>query len=323
MAKQKKSKNLLTNQGRAALKPVQTCSAMTRETLIATLEYLERAARDPDLIFFLRSDWERARLERVWEELQRRGLFGVAVNDSPLQKLMAWRTMAMLEDFGKKPSRRRILTYLLPPSSVGNPPTYGIALHSTEFPAVELTRRFAMVGQPATTGALPAMPRQFCIVDGVGWDESTRSNSGLSPSARHFTKACSAWVQHVHESIEPTVTGNGDPVPHPDSTTPNAKLPSMEKHDRQAWQLSLMQGMTQSKIAETLNKEHGTSYNQGQVSKMIGRVTRHADASGLSDMISAASPRRLRVVDPAKLDLGQRTDGRRPQNDRSSDSEES
>ncbi len=108
-----------------------------------------------------------------------------------------------------------------------------------------------------------------------------------------------------------------------DEALPKVRLRELEKHDRQAWQMSLLHGMTQSKVAEALNREHFTEYNQGQVSKMIARAKSHADASGLSDMIPDSPRLPLRIVDPAKLGLGARTDGRRPQNGRSSDAEES
>ncbi len=57
--------------------------------------------------------------------------------------------------------------------------------------------------------------------------------------------------------------------------------PSLRKHDVQAYQLSAFAGLKQSQIAAKLNVEHGTTYSQGQVSKMIRRVCVHTKATGL------------------------------------------
>lgn len=90
------------------------------------------------------------------------------------------------------------------------------------------------------------------------------------------------------------------------------RLPKLAKHDLQAWQLAMLHGRTQVKVADTLNKEHGTQYTQGQVSRMIGRAKAHADANGLSEMVGNRKAAPPRVVDPGRLDLGARTDKRRP-----------
>jgi hypothetical protein len=102
-------------------------------------------------------------------------------------------------------------------------------------------------------------------------------------------------------------------------TTPDCqppKLPDLQKHDMQAWQLSLLQGKTQANIAEELNKRYGTLFTQGQVSRMIKRAKVHAIASGLADKIPKCAER-PRTVDPARLELGARNDNRQPRaNDR-------
>jgi len=92
---------------------------------------------------------------------------------------------------------------------------------------------------------------------------------------------------------------------------PAAKLPELKPHDRQAWQLSNLHGMTQGKVAAVLNKEHGTTCTQGQVSRMIGRAKAHADASGLSEKVPSKIER-PRTVDPGRLELGARVDRRKP-----------
>lgn len=88
-------------------------------------------------------------------------------------------------------------------------------------------------------------------------------------------------------------------------------LPKLKPHDRQAYQLSIMHGMTQTNVAAMLNREHGTKYSQGCVSKMIARAKRHADASGLSEHLPKPASR-PRTVDPDRLELGPRADRRKP-----------
>jgi hypothetical protein len=92
---------------------------------------------------------------------------------------------------------------------------------------------------------------------------------------------------------------------------PAAKLPKLKAHDRQAWQLATINGVTQETVAELLNREHGTTYTQGQVSRMIARAKAHADANGLTEKLSGRIAR-PRTVDPARLELGARVDHRRP-----------
>jgi hypothetical protein len=92
---------------------------------------------------------------------------------------------------------------------------------------------------------------------------------------------------------------------------PAAKLPELKAHDRQAWQLATLHGMTQDKVAAALNKEHGTTYTQGQVSRMIARAKAHADANGLAKKVAGPIDR-PRTVDPGRLELGARIDKRKP-----------
>ena len=89
------------------------------------------------------------------------------------------------------------------------------------------------------------------------------------------------------------------------------KLPTLQRHDREAWQASLIAGMTQQRIADELNRRHGTSYRQGQISRMIDRAKKHAEASGLADRLPPKAERE-RAMGPARLDLGKRTTGRTP-----------
>ena len=88
------------------------------------------------------------------------------------------------------------------------------------------------------------------------------------------------------------------------------KLPELKPHDMQAWQLALT-GYAQTRIAEMLNSEHGTSYKQPQVSRMIARARQHAEASGLQSVAESAlaGPRAtVSTMDPSTLDMGQRVE---------------
>jgi hypothetical protein len=89
------------------------------------------------------------------------------------------------------------------------------------------------------------------------------------------------------------------------------RLPKLQPHDMQAWQLSQLHGMTQDKVAEALSKEHGRIYTQGQVSRMIARARAHAQASGLAEKVAGRIDR-PRMVDPGRLELGARVDRRAP-----------
>lgn len=92
---------------------------------------------------------------------------------------------------------------------------------------------------------------------------------------------------------------------------PVLKLPNLGPHDRQAWQLATLHGMTQDKVALALNVEHGMTYSQGQVSRMIARAKAHAEANGLAEKVAGPIDR-PRTIDPARLELGARVDKRKP-----------
>ena len=69
--------------------------------------------------------------------------------------------------------------------------------------------------------------------------------------------------------------------------------------------MSLIYGVSQEKIAEELNRKHGETYSQGQVSRMIKRVKQHADATGLSEKLSASSGP-IQSLDPDVIEMGER-----------------
>jgi hypothetical protein len=103
--------------------------------------------------------------------------------------------------------------------------------------------------------------------------------------------------QQVPEASAVTI-GNGE-----------RKLPQLGAHDREAYQLWTLHGWKQQAIADELNKRHGTTYGQGQISRMIARAKRHAEASGLAEHIpDPAKP--AKAIDPSRLEIGRRTDHR-------------
>jgi len=90
---------------------------------------------------------------------------------------------------------------------------------------------------------------------------------------------------------------------------------SLQKHDMEAYRLREFFGLKQSAVADKLNAEHHTTYSQGQVSRMISRARVHVRAMGLQP-----APRHVtaaKSVDPARLDMGPRTDKRRTDGARS------
>jgi hypothetical protein len=90
------------------------------------------------------------------------------------------------------------------------------------------------------------------------------------------------------------------------------KLPNLGPRDTEAWQASLVAGMTQAKIAIELNRKYrGENWTQPRVSEAIKRAKAHAEASGLADKISVARSRApARTFDPAAAEQGRRTDGK-------------
>ena len=102
-----------------------------------------------------------------------------------------------------------------------------------------------------------------------------------------------------------------------EATTPPQcdQLSSLQKHDMEAYKLFEYAGVKQSQIAVQLNAEHHTTYSQGQVSKMIHRARAHVRAMGFQPALQRTAP--ALSVDPARLNMGARTDGRRTGDSRS------
>lgn len=166
---------------------------------------------------------------------------------------------------------------------------------------------------------------------GIGGESFKRRKRHVSTETvgtEFFDDACDAIAHMLEEEarwaeedakekgldkVETAIAGEQTPASkrRAEGGSPVVKLPELKPHDRQAWQLSMLHEMTQERVAAALNKEHGKTYTQGQVSRMIARAKAHSEASGLADKM----PKRLDpplTVDPAKLDLGARIDKRKP-----------
>lgn len=91
---------------------------------------------------------------------------------------------------------------------------------------------------------------------------------------------------------------------------PSGELPPIGLHDLEAYDLHYSPpGLKQQAVAAALNRKYFTNYGQGQISRMLARARRYRRAQGLP--VAGRQPGRgARAVDPARLDLGERTDGR-------------
>ncbi|MBX3322571.1 MAG: hypothetical protein KF757_06230 [Phycisphaeraceae bacterium] len=90
-------------------------------------------------------------------------------------------------------------------------------------------------------------------------------------------------------------------------------LPQLGPHDRRAYLLYIT-GMTQTRIAQELNKEYKTNYTQPRVSEILTRVKLHAEAGGVLDELESVRPKyerlRMNTMDPRNIDQGGRSDRR-------------
>jgi hypothetical protein len=76
-----------------------------------------------------------------------------------------------------------------------------------------------------------------------------------------------------------------------------------------AYRLWFVMGRPQKEIAEVLQQETGQSVSQGQVSRWISRVTTYVNAGNvLPDAPKVMT--KSKSIDPSRIDIGKRTDGR-------------
>lgn len=141
--------------------------------------------------------------------------------------------------------------------------------------------------------------------------ERLLSRVGLSPQDTSRILSDIPDISLVINHVEGYLDRARDSTGAVDADAPASRLPKLKAHDRQAWQLATLHGMTQDKVAAELNRVHGTTYTQGQVSRMIARAKAHAEANGLTEKVAGPIDR-PRTVDPGRLELGARVDKRKP-----------
>lgn len=162
---------------------------------------------------------------------------------------------------------------------------------------------FALYADTVLVHAVTLPPGGLSSFQTVGMD-GREAAAMMGARLRGGARCCRALAELVAKH-------RGDPAGGGRNHRQAAKLPVLKAHDRQAWQLAMLQGMTQDKVAAALNAEYGTTYTQGQVSRMIARAKAHAEANGLAEKVAAPIDR-PHSVDPGRLELGARVDTREP-----------
>ncbi len=147
------------------------------------------------------------------------------------------------------------------------------------------------------------------------WQQMANSYDEMDRLAHHRVRAevyadtCGLLADLARDGLPATEECDSGKLADGQRKPQAGKLPVLQPHDKKAHQLSLLDGWKQQRIVDELNKEYGTTYSQGQVSRMIKRAKEHAKASGLSALIpEPAKP--PKTINPRRLELGQRTDHR-------------
>lgn len=100
-------------------------------------------------------------------------------------------------------------------------------------------------------------------------------------------------------------------IGEPMSTTPAKPLLPRQERALRALTIWLARGLTQKEIARMLTDEYGVPCDQGTVSRLL-REAKELDAGKVALAMAGPKARRERSVEPRRLDLGPRTDGRKP-----------
>ena len=150
----------------------------------------------------------------------------------------------------------------------------------------------------------PILEADPFTIEGATW---TRGYELTSAGIDHVRNTQAApTTAHATKNGEVTIT---DAMSLKDTPPRSRTLPELQEYDRQAYQLYYFVFGNQQRVADELTKQHHRPFTQGQVSRMIARVKKQAAASGLTLPEPA---KREKAMDPAKLELGQRTDHRTP-----------
>ncbi len=119
-----------------------------------------------------------------------------------------------------------------------------------------------------------------------GWAEEQRTNQGQ--------------IQRPKDSAS---------IPEIDvDSTASIKRPSDDAIT--AWRLCTMLGLNRTQAAQQMSQELGKKVNQGSVSRWVPQVQAYMDATGNSLPGMTTPISKPQNMDPTKLDLGERTDGR-------------
>ena len=150
----------------------------------------------------------------------------------------------------------------------------------------------------------PILEADPFTIEGASW---TRGYELTSAGIDHVRNTQAApTTAHATKNGEVTITD----AMSLKGTPPRSRKPSkLQEHEQQAYLLYYFTGRTQQQVAEELTKRYHRPFTQPHVSKMIKKAKEVAEAGGLTLPEPA---KREKAMDPAKLELGQRTDHRTP-----------
>jgi len=114
-------------------------------------------------------------------------------------------------------------------------------------------------------------------------------------------------------AASPAQPNNAPPLEPPAQEQAGSHTPAKEpsKDAIAAYRLYFLQGCTQSDIAAQLSEELGRAIPQGTVSRRISAVREYIQAGNVLPGLDAPRNKKPTSVDPARLDLGKRQDGRK------------
>lgn len=217
-----------------------------------------------------------------------RRMAGVVAVTGVQAAMVAWRDsggsekLAARRDIAADPIERDLLTAVVNWVASGRYP-YEYTQHVRKFssrPALTLpdAAQRRADGERLTRvidQLLEIAPREAGCVDCGSGDAERRADCADPPTVRHAA---------AH-------------VPHPGE---DAKI---------AYRLHVDVGMKQAEVAAQMSRELKRPFGQGAVSRLIAKYRAYLSACGV-DADAKTHPAKLVSVDPARLDLGQRTDGK-------------
>jgi hypothetical protein len=129
----------------------------------------------------------------------------------------------------------------------------------------------------------------------------------------------------AHEKADRSPWQDGEsrsPEPQPSGSRRALKEPS--KDAIAAYRLNLLTGKTQTELAQVLTNQLKRPVDQGTVSRWLTQVKAWLDAGNVLPDLTVARERKPAPIDPERIDLGERQDGRakRQRGRRNSDSDD-